>query len=48
MANQINNAQTVELGQAVARKFFAQLEINKLNAAKSIFSYPHGLSPSSF
>ncbi|CAF1008927.1 unnamed protein product [Rotaria sordida] len=33
MANQITNAQTVELGQAVGRKYFAQLELDKLNAA---------------
>ncbi|CAF1412223.1 unnamed protein product, partial [Rotaria sordida] len=35
MANQITNAPTVELGQAVGRKYFAQLEIDKLNAERN-------------
>ncbi|CAF5191143.1 unnamed protein product, partial [Rotaria sp. Silwood1] len=37
MANQITNAQTVELVQIVERKYFAQLELDKLNAGKPHF-----------
>ncbi|CAF4074292.1 unnamed protein product, partial [Rotaria sp. Silwood1] len=35
MANQITNAQTAELVQIVERKYFAQLELDKLNAERN-------------
>jgi hypothetical protein len=44
MDNQVTDAQTIELAQAAGQKLLAQLELDKLNAGKSIFSYPHGLS----
>ncbi|CAF3960075.1 unnamed protein product [Rotaria sp. Silwood1] len=35
MANQITNAQTAELVQIVERKYFAQLELDKLNVERN-------------